>query len=110
MTAIPFRDDALQPFFKPGRPEIAVVTLLFWAAAAWIMMYGGIFPVGPKWLPGFVGWSLAAALLLRSIGEFRALGFFKRVRSTPFARMDTWVYSPLCLLLSALTVWMLTID
>ncbi len=33
---------------------------------------------------------------------FRYVGFFKRVRGTRFAEMDTRYYSPLCLTLSVL--------
>ena len=36
----------------------------------------------------------------RAIGDFKYVGFFKRVRGSKFARMDTLVYSPLCLLLA----------
>jgi hypothetical protein len=44
--------------------------------------------------------ALAGVLLLRAIGDFRLVGFFKRIRDTRFARLDTAVYSPLCLLLA----------
>ncbi|MFO0699993.1 MAG: DUF3995 domain-containing protein [Nitrospira sp.] len=43
---------------------------------------------------------LAVVLLLRAIGDFRLVGFFKRVRNSRFARLDTTVYSPLCLVLA----------
>ena len=33
---------------------------------------------------------------LRAIGDFRYVGFFKRVRDSSFARLDTLAYSPLC--------------
>jgi hypothetical protein len=33
------------------------------------------------------------------VGELRYVGFFKRVRNTSFARMDTLLYSPLSLCL-----------
>jgi hypothetical protein len=40
-------------------------------------------------------------LLARAIGDFKYLGLFKRVRGSRFATLDTFVYSPLCLLLAA---------
>lgn len=43
---------------------------------------------------------LALVFLGRAIGDFRLLGFFKRVHGTAFARLDTLVFSPLCLLLA----------
>jgi hypothetical protein len=40
------------------------------------------------------------AFLLRAVGEFRLVGLFKRIRGTAFARWDTWLFSPLCLLIA----------
>jgi hypothetical protein len=48
-----------------------------------------------------LSYALAAGLAARAVGEFRYVGFFKRVRGSRFARLDTNVYSPLCLLLAA---------
>jgi hypothetical protein len=56
-------------------------------------------PLSGKWLR-WLAYALAAALFVRAIGDFRLVGFFKRVRDSRFARLDTLVYSPLCLLLA----------
>ena len=40
--------------------------------------------------------------LLRAVGNLRTFGFFKAMTGTPFAHWDTWLYSPLCLLLAIL--------
>ena len=42
---------------------------------------------------------LGAVFLARAIGDFRLVGFFKRVQGSRFARLDTLVYAPLCLIL-----------
>ncbi len=42
---------------------------------------------------------LATAFLIRAFGGSRFTGFFKKVRGTRFARLDTWFFSPLCLVL-----------
>lgn len=39
--------------------------------------------------------------LLRAIGNFKSVGFFKKQNGTVFALKDTRYYSPLCLFLSA---------
>jgi hypothetical protein len=51
-------------------------------------------------------WTLTAALtvaavvfLLRAVGDFRWIGFFKRASNSIFAFWDTAVYSPLCVAL-----------
>ena len=40
--------------------------------------------------------AVGVVFALRALGEFKWVGFFKSVRDTRFARLDTWLYSPLC--------------
>lgn len=54
----------------------------------------------PLWLFKLGTWGVATVLFARAIGDFRFVGFFKRVHGTPFARNDTLYYSPLCLYLA----------
>lgn len=44
--------------------------------------------------------ALALIFAVRAIGDFRYVGFFKHIRGSRFARMDTMCYSPLCAALS----------
>lgn len=53
----------------------------------------------------WLGYGVALIFLLRAIGDFRWVGFFKRVRNTRFAHLDTYVYSPLCLFLAGGVFW-----
>ena len=46
------------------------------------------------------GWALAILFFLRVIGDFNILGVFKKVKTTEFAKYDTWVYIPLCFMIS----------
>ena len=43
---------------------------------------------------------MALLLLLRAIGDFHLVGFFKTVRGSRFAWLDSSLYSPLCLALA----------
>ena len=45
-------------------------------------------------------WMIPTIFALRAVGDFRYVGFFKRVRTTPFAKRDTAFYSPLCLFIA----------
>lgn len=45
--------------------------------------------------------AVAIAFLARAFGDLKYVGFFKRVRGTEFARLDTRLYSPLCLALGS---------
>jgi hypothetical protein len=57
----------------------------------------------PAWLIKCGSWAISAIFILRAIGEFHYVGFFKKVKSTRFARYDTKYYSPLCLAIGILT-------
>ena len=38
--------------------------------------------------------------MMRAIGDFKLVGFFKAARGSAFARRDTLLYSPVCLTLA----------
>ena len=98
-----------KPLFVPSTKAtlaVAVVLLLF---ACLVAATAGLLTMGlPPRTLAWASYILAFGLLARAIGEFRYVGFFKRVRGSPFARLDTLVYSPVCLLLAvgvALVGW-----
>jgi hypothetical protein len=98
--AVPSADG--KPLFVPSRRATVAVGVVLLLFAGLIAATSGLVPVGLS--PSVLAWlsyGLAAGLLARAAGDFRYVGFFKRVRGSRFARLDTWVYSPLCLLLSA---------
>ncbi|NJB37513.1 DUF3995 domain-containing protein [Croceivirga sp. JEA036] len=42
-------------------------------------------------------WFVPILFLIRAIGDFNYVGFFKRVKTTAFAKADSKLFSPLCL-------------
>lgn len=96
-----------RPVIQPSRLATAFVGVLL-GGAAWICgIQGGLVDVPPSRLSSLGVSVLGGAFALRAIGEFRYVGFFKRVKGTPFAKMDTELYSPLCVLIAALCLWLL---
>ncbi|WP_299109862.1 DUF3995 domain-containing protein [uncultured Tenacibaculum sp.] len=55
--------------------------------------------VFPNWLQIYGIYIIASIFIIRAIGEFKYVGFFKRIRDTRFAKNDTQYFSPLCLFL-----------
>ncbi len=43
---------------------------------------------------------ISIIFLMRAVGDFKYVGFFKRIRETTFAKMDAKFYVPLCLMIS----------
>jgi hypothetical protein len=94
-AVIPFH--AGKPLLTPTPPGTLLVALALLICALLVFGTLGIWRFSlPMWLfrVGMLG--VAAVFLLRAIGDFRYLGFFKTVRDSSFARNDSWLYSPLC--------------
>lgn len=94
--------------FQPGRFITLVAAVLFGLMALYFLYKAGQFPAAdplvPSWVSQYGLWLLAGIFLLRAFGDFRYVGFSKKVRDTRFAELDTWFYSPLCLFLGVNTV------
>jgi hypothetical protein len=57
---------------------------------------------------GNINWytlALGIAFGLRAIGDFKYVGFAKKVTETAFARMDTRYYTPLCTYIALSNLW-----
>ncbi|MBI4749951.1 MAG: DUF3995 domain-containing protein [Acidobacteria bacterium] len=96
MAAIPEING--KPSFSPTAGMTLLVAFAFVCAALLVAGTSGILklPV-PHAVLKWLTYLMALVFLARSIGEFRLVGFFKQIRGTPFAEMDTFFYSPLCL-------------
>jgi hypothetical protein len=90
-----------RPLFVPSVTATAAVGVGLLLCALLVVSTAGIVTVGlsPRVLSALCA-GLALVLLLRAVGDFRYVGFFKSVRNSRFATMDTWCYSPACLALS----------
>lgn len=98
--AVPSSDG--RPLFVPSRRSTMAVGIALLLFALLVAATADIVDAGlPAPLLDGLSYALALGLLARAVGDFRYVGFFKKVRATRFARMDTLLYSPLCLLLAA---------
>lgn len=95
-----------KPLFRPGRIGTALVAFALLAAALLVAEQTlGFMPAVSSSSTAVGCWILAVLLLLRTVGDFRYVGLFKRVKDTVFAYWDTAAYTPLCLLLGVATVF-----
>ena len=94
------------PVFRPGKATTLAVAALL-AIAAGISLWRGAWPdAGASSIPRIGIVVIAVVFAARAVGDFRLVGFFKRVRGTPFTRNDSLVFSPLCAAISALALWL----
>jgi hypothetical protein len=99
VVALPER--AGRPLFQPSPAStLGVAGGLFAGALLLLARLGLVCDCLPTRWTGRATWLLAAVFALRAIGDFRYVGLFKRLHRTPFARWDSGLYTPLCLLLA----------
>ncbi|HEX9927435.1 MAG TPA: DUF3995 domain-containing protein [Pyrinomonadaceae bacterium] len=87
--------------FNPSALGTVLVAVALFAAM--LVVLGQIGLLGsslPKWIFRWATFVIAALFLLRAIGDFKYVGFFKTVSHTDFARLDSLLFTPLCLLIA----------
>ena len=89
--------------FNPSTFSTIIVAVLLLLAMLVVLGRIGIWGAHlPVWIFRLGATGISLLFLLRAIGDFRYVGFFKIVSETDFARWDTWLYSPLCLFIAGI--------
>ena len=91
-----------RPAFKPsGFTTLLVAVGLLLIAMLVCLRVGLYLPTVHHWSLQWVISAIAMLMFARAIGDSNLVGFFKQVKNSQFARLDTWAYSPLCVVLGA---------
>lgn len=100
-AAIPSAAGGSERLFTPS-PFITILVAAALFAAMLVVL--GRLKIWGAFVPGWIfysgTWVISLLFLLRTIGDFRYIGFFKSVTDTNFARWDTILFSPLCLFIT----------
>ena len=107
-AVIPTVDDK-QPAFIPGKfITLVVASGLFLFALITIGNYEVFNDFIEYRYFKYAIWAIVVVFLLRAVGDFKQIGFSKKVKGTAFAKNDTKIYSPLCLYLctSSFIIWL----
>lgn len=92
----------VRPAFKPsGWITLVVAAALLAIAVLVCLRVGWGMPMVHHKSLQWVISAIALLMFARAIGDSHLVGFFKEVKDSRFARLDTWVYSPLCAVLGA---------
>ncbi len=109
-AVVPTKADGAQ-VFSPGRAPTLLVAGGLLGCALSVFLYATKLSIRPEYHLAVVctyALRLVAGLfIVRAIGDFRYVGFFKKHRHTRFAQNDTAYYSPLCLVVGILIMWLL---
>ena len=106
-AVIPTKDDNTK-VMMPGAFATFIVALgLFGFAVLVFLCSVDLDFTTPKWLDivhKYGLWVIAGIFIVRAIGDFNYVGFFKKYKTTKFGLNDTKYYSPLCLTIGILTI------
>jgi len=101
--------DAQTPPRNPGIGSTLIVAFgLFGFSIFYLIKVNIIFIELPLWIEKYGLWILAAIFMVRAIGDFKYLGFFKKIKNTKFGQNDTRYFAPLCFLIGVLTLLMIS--
>lgn len=83
---------------NPKKRDSASVGLGLTFFGLFYLLSSGIVSVDiPNWVLSLGSWIIPSLFLLRAIGDFKYVGFFKKIKNTKFAKSDSRLFSPLCL-------------
>jgi len=84
--------------FKPPAAVIFVVACLLAGLAVLSLQLVWTWQPVKEYI-AYVGYLISFVFIVRSIGDFKYVGFFKKVYNSDFANLDTKYFSPLILVL-----------
>ena len=58
----------------------------------------------PALLANYGYWIIPSIFILRAIGDFNYVGLFKKIKHTEFAKADSKIFSPLCLIIGIIGI------
>jgi len=92
--------------FNPGKIETSIVGFGLLLFASYYFVKIGVLKIElPELLLDYSGWAISSIFILRTIGDFKYVGFFKKIKHTGFGEFDTKYFSFLSLVIGILGVF-----
>ncbi len=96
-AALPTKENG-EKVLNPGQLDTLVVGIGLIVFSLFYLLRGGFVTVSvPMWIFKYGSWIIPILFLLRAVGDFRYVGFFKKIKKTKFGVWDTRLFVPLCL-------------
>ncbi|PCJ64894.1 MAG: hypothetical protein COA58_11515 [Bacteroidetes bacterium] len=94
---IPTKTNELNTLEIPKFATLLVALALTTFGLLYLLKSGLIHIQIPNWVTDYAYWIIPSIFILRAIGDFKYLGFFKKIKNTEFGKTDSKLFSPLCL-------------
>lgn len=96
-NALPTKENGTR-VLNPRKIDSAIVGVGLLLFAIYYMIVGKYIQIDlPNWITNYLGWIIPIIFIFRAIGEFKYVGFFKKIKETTFGKFDSKYFSPLCL-------------
>ena len=86
--------------FSPRKIDSGIVGIALLTFSFFYLFKSGLIHMNLHPIIEYTFWIIPTIFLLRAIGDFRYAGLFRKIKTTDFARADTKIFTPLCLMLS----------
>lgn len=104
-AVLPTKDDNNTKVLNPSILSTLIVAFGLLGFGLHILIISGLIAFDiSQWLSNYGLWIIASIFTLRAIGDFKYVGFFKKIKLTKFGKNDTKYYSPLCLTIGIITL------
>lgn len=104
LAVVPTKETG-EKIMNPSAFSSLVVAIGLLAFAVLILIKINLITINiPMWLYNYGCWILALIFIARAIGDFKYVGFFKKIKDTEFGKADTKYFSPLCLCIGVLCI------
>lgn len=95
--AIPTKESESNSLEIPRFATLIVALVLFFFGLIYLLKTEIISFEIPQWVESYSSWGIPLIFFIRAIGDFKYVGFFKKIKNTEFGKADTKLFSPLCL-------------
>ena len=101
---IPSKGDKAISLSIPKLATLIVGLVLVLFGLFYLIKSGLVIVHIPNWVTNYGYWFVPSIFILRAIGEFKYIGFFKKIKNTEFAKADSKIFSPLCLIIGIIGI------
>ncbi len=93
-------DENGKKVLNPKKIDSAIVGIGLTTFGLFYILKSGLIEFNiPEWMIKYGSWIIPIIFLLRAVGEFKYVGFFKSVKKTDFGKLDSKFFSPLSLII-----------
>lgn len=96
-------DEDGKRILNPRKMDCFIMGFGLLAMASFYFLMLSMFEINLKhWIFSIGQWVIPSIFIVRAIGDFKYVGFSKRIKSTNFSKWDSKLYTPLCLFIGIL--------